>query len=251
MAAWDSGFRAGVVTGTHREGGAWHPVELTGGPARGGFPAGTSFLGDLAADGQGDALTAWRDDNGVQTAAFDAAGPRFTAFSLPVGGSAGGALPFTAAADDNWSGPPTISWTLRRRRDGARARRSPTPTRPAAATSRPRAPPTARATSWQRQRHRAVRIGRRGPGRSPTVRHRRQRQGRHQGRLRHQQRRPAAEGVQDRQRDRRLRRGVREAARRLQRRARRRPARRPRASSACWAPRRSRSAPRSTPRTGA
>jgi hypothetical protein len=112
IAAWDSGFRAGVVTGTHREGGAWDPVELTGGPARGGFPAGTSFLGDLAADGQGDALTAWRDDNGIQTAAFDATGPRFTAFTLPVGGSAGGALPFTAAAEDNWSGPPTISWSF-------------------------------------------------------------------------------------------------------------------------------------------
>ena len=112
IAAWDSGFRAGVVTGTHREGGAWHPVELTGGPARGGFPAGTSFLGDLAADGQGDALTAWRDDNGIQTAAFDATGPRFTAFTLPVGGSAGAALPFTAAAEDNWSGPPTITWSF-------------------------------------------------------------------------------------------------------------------------------------------
>jgi hypothetical protein len=112
VAAWDSGFRAGVVTGTHREGGAWDPVELTGEPARGGFPAGTSFLGDLAADGQGDALTAWRDDNGIQTAAFDATGPRFTAFTLPVGGSAGGALPFTAAAEDNWSGPPTISWSF-------------------------------------------------------------------------------------------------------------------------------------------
>jgi hypothetical protein len=112
IAAWDSGFRAGVVTGTHREGGAWDPVELTGGPARGGFPAGTSFLGDLAADGQGDALSAWRDDNGIQTAAFDATGPHFTAFTLPVGGSAGGALPFTAAAEDNWSGPPTISWSF-------------------------------------------------------------------------------------------------------------------------------------------
>jgi hypothetical protein len=112
VAAWGSGFRAGVVTGTHREGGAWDPVELTGGPARGGFPAGTSFLGDLAADGQGDALTAWRDDNGIQTAGFDATGPRFSAFSLPVGGSSRDALPFSAAADDNWSGPPGISWSF-------------------------------------------------------------------------------------------------------------------------------------------
>jgi hypothetical protein len=110
VAAWDSGFRAGAVTGTHRDGGGWDPVELADGPARGGFPAGTSFLGDLAADGQGDALTAWRDDSGIQTAGFDAAGPRFTAFTLPVGGGAGLALPFTAAADDNWSGPPSLGW---------------------------------------------------------------------------------------------------------------------------------------------
>jgi PKD domain len=108
VAAWDSGFRAGVVTGTHREGGAWDPVQLVGGPARGGFPAGTSFLGDLAADGQGDALTAWRDDNGVQTAGFDAAAPRFDAFALPAGTV--GSAPFSAAASDNWSGPASIGW---------------------------------------------------------------------------------------------------------------------------------------------
>jgi hypothetical protein len=70
-------------------------------------------LTDIAADGQGDALTGWTSfGNGVFTAAFDANGPRFTAFSLPVGGSAGGALPFSAAAEDNWSGPPTISWSF-------------------------------------------------------------------------------------------------------------------------------------------
>ena len=42
------------------------PGSGTGGLARGGFPADdVPVLGDLAADGQGDALTAWRDDNGV------------------------------------------------------------------------------------------------------------------------------------------------------------------------------------------
>jgi hypothetical protein len=108
VAAWDSGFQAGIVTGTHREGGSWHPVQITGGPARGSFPAGTSFLGNLAADGQGDALTAWRDDNGVQTAGFDAAAPRFDAFALPAGTV--GPAPFSAAASDNWSGPASIGW---------------------------------------------------------------------------------------------------------------------------------------------
>jgi hypothetical protein len=109
VAAWDSGGQTGAVTGTHREGGTWHPFELVSGPARGRLP-GVTFLGDVAADGQGDALTAWREDSGVQTAGFDATAPRFTAFSLPVGGSAGSPLPFSAAAEDNWSGPPALSW---------------------------------------------------------------------------------------------------------------------------------------------
>jgi hypothetical protein len=106
IAAWDSGGQTGASTGTHREGGMWHPVELVSGPARGRLP-GVTFLGDLAADGQGDALTAWRDDSGVQTAGFDATGPRFTAFTLPAGTV--GSAPFSAAASDNWSGA-SIGW---------------------------------------------------------------------------------------------------------------------------------------------
>ena len=121
VAAWDSGFRAGVVTGTHREGGAWDPVELAGGPARGGFPAGTSFLGDLAADGQGDALTAWRDDNGVQTAGFDAAAPRFDAFALPAGTVGGRAL--LRGGERQLVRPGLDRVVLRRRRERGAARR--------------------------------------------------------------------------------------------------------------------------------
>ena len=68
-----------------------------------------TFLGDLAADGAGrraDRLRA--TPTASATAGFDGAGPRFTAFSLPSAAAA--ALTFSAAADDNWSGPPSISW---------------------------------------------------------------------------------------------------------------------------------------------
>jgi len=105
VAAWASPFTGGAPIGSHREGGAWDPVVL-GPTVRGGPPPDAVFLGDLEADGQGDALTAWRDGSGVATAAFDAAAPRFTALSLPGGGS----TTFSAAASDNWSGPPGISW---------------------------------------------------------------------------------------------------------------------------------------------
>jgi hypothetical protein len=37
-------------------------------------------------------------------------GPRFTSFSVPATGAPGQALPFSAAAEDNWSGPASISW---------------------------------------------------------------------------------------------------------------------------------------------
>ena len=111
VAAWGSPSTPGVPTGTHRAGGAWQPVELVGGPPRGGPPPDAVFLGSVAADGQGDALTAWRDGSGLSTAGFDAIGPRFTAFGLPAG-SAGQTLSFLAAASDNWASPVAISWTF-------------------------------------------------------------------------------------------------------------------------------------------
>ena len=43
VAAWDSRRRTGASTGTHREGGTWHPVELVGGAgAAAGSPGVTS-----------------------------------------------------------------------------------------------------------------------------------------------------------------------------------------------------------------
>lgn len=67
---------------------------------------GVVLLTDVAADSDGSALTGFRAPDGVFTAAFDAGAPRFTALSLPGSGS----LTFSAAANDNWSGPPSISW---------------------------------------------------------------------------------------------------------------------------------------------
>jgi PKD domain len=84
--------------------GAWNPVD------RGSGAEGTVYLGDIAADGDGNALTAWKDPDGVFTAGFDGSGPRFDSFSAPATGTVGATLPFAATADDNWSGLSTIAW---------------------------------------------------------------------------------------------------------------------------------------------
>jgi hypothetical protein len=107
VVAWSStaGDRANAnANGSHRDAaGAWHPVLL------GSSLDDSMNLGDLDADGDGNALTAFRDTGGVRAAGFDGGGPRFIAFSVPSG-RVGQALPFSADADDNWSGPPQISW---------------------------------------------------------------------------------------------------------------------------------------------
>jgi hypothetical protein len=67
---------------------------------------------DVVADAEGNAVTAWRDPDGMEAAAFDAAGPRITAFSAPTAGSIGQALAFSAAANDSWSPPAAITWSF-------------------------------------------------------------------------------------------------------------------------------------------
>ena len=105
--AWGSNVTGeGIARGSYRDDAGWHPVELGGG---GLPPEDGVFLGDLDVDGDGNAVTAWRDPSGVSAAGFDAGPPRFSAFSVPAG-SAGQTLGFSAAADDNWSGPPQLSW---------------------------------------------------------------------------------------------------------------------------------------------
>jgi hypothetical protein len=101
---------SGVPHAAFRSGGVWHASELTPRVARGTLPENGVYLGDLAVDGEGNAVTAWEDPSGTSAAGFDGTAPRFTAFSLPAGGSAASPLSFSAAADDNWSGPPALSW---------------------------------------------------------------------------------------------------------------------------------------------
>jgi hypothetical protein len=120
VVAWGSAISGeGVARASHRDGGGWHPLELADG---GGLPPEDGvFLGDLEIDSDGNAVTAWRDPSGVAAAGFDAGPPRITAFSVPAG-SAGQTLGFSAAADDNWSGLPAISWVFG---DGASGSGSP------------------------------------------------------------------------------------------------------------------------------
>jgi len=113
VVVWGSNVRGqGVPHGAAEVApGVWRPQELVDG-ARGGPPAENGvYLGDLAADGEGNAVTAWEDPSGVDATALDGIGPRFTAFGLPSG-SAGQVLAFSAAADDNWSGPASIGWAF-------------------------------------------------------------------------------------------------------------------------------------------
>jgi hypothetical protein len=102
VVAWSSNANNSAdANGSHRDtAGDWHPVLL------GSSQDDSVSLGDLDRDGDGNALTAFRHRGGVFVAGFDAGGPRFSAFSLPSGGS----LIFSAAAADNWSNPVSISW---------------------------------------------------------------------------------------------------------------------------------------------
>ena len=109
IVAWGSAIRGqGLPHGAHRAGADdWRERDLTGSKGPRGVLQGVS-LGDLAVDAEGDAVTAWEETNGAAASGFDAAGPRFDALSLPSGGS----VAFSAAATDNWSGPPGISWVF-------------------------------------------------------------------------------------------------------------------------------------------
>jgi hypothetical protein len=106
VAAWVSGGGK-VVRGAHRSApAAWTARTLGAGAQAGATPA----LQDVAADAEGNAVTAWVDAARTQTAGFDGAGPRFSAFSISNIRTANEPVRFTAAADDNWSGPPAFSW---------------------------------------------------------------------------------------------------------------------------------------------
>ncbi len=107
VAVWRDGSGPGSsIRGAHREAGpGWLPVGLSGIATQDI----TIDFRSVARDGEGNAVTGWQDEQGVSAAGFDGAGPRFSAFSLP-GGNAGDLLPFSAAADDNWSALASIEW---------------------------------------------------------------------------------------------------------------------------------------------
>ena len=125
----------------------------------------------------------------------------------------GEAAPFSAAADDNWSGPAADLVAVRRRRDGRTARPSATPTAAGgtftATATATDAVGNASARSGPRQR-RACRRHRR-PTPDPCGTGDRDKDG-IKDTLRHQRRLQPPRGVQDRQREGRLRRGLRQAA---------------------------------------
>jgi len=109
VAVWrvGSGGPGTAIRGAHRDARAgWVPEPLDA-PATQDVPV---EFEDVVGDGEGNAVTGWRDQDGVGVAGFDGAGPRFSAFSISSVRTANEPVRFTAAADDNWSGPPAFSW---------------------------------------------------------------------------------------------------------------------------------------------
>ena len=162
VVVWSSeGNNLAEGNGSYRDGaGVWNATSL------GGSQDDSVNLGDLDADGDGNALTAFRDRQGVFSAGFDAGGPRISTVSIPAGGTIGQSLGFSATAgDDNWSEVKGISWLFG---DGTGA--------DGATVSHAYGAPggfvaTARVGAVE-QRHRAVRHGDhpRGAGRPPAIR---------------------------------------------------------------------------------
>ena len=138
---------AAVARGAHRNAdGSW--ISRTSACRREGD--GSRHLGDLAADGEGNALTALaRPGRRRQPPASTAPG-RASPRSRSRPGGVGEALPFSAAADDNWSGVGRHLVAVRRRRGRAAAPRSPMPTAPRGDFTA-----TATATDARRQRRRS------------------------------------------------------------------------------------------------
>jgi len=106
VAAWSSeGDNLAVANGSHRDAaGVWRPVAL------GSSQDDTVFLADLAADGDGNALTAYRHRGGVFTAGFDGGAPRFGSVGYSGFEIAGQPLSFFTDVSDAWSGVASISW---------------------------------------------------------------------------------------------------------------------------------------------
>jgi hypothetical protein len=96
-----------AIRGAHRDATANWVREAINAPAT--LDAAVDFE-DVVGDGEGNAITGWRDQHGAGVAGFDGIGPSFTTFLPPASGQAGQTLGFSAAASDNWSGVAGISW---------------------------------------------------------------------------------------------------------------------------------------------
>ncbi len=66
----------------------------------------------VAFDGQGDAVTVWSGENGIEDAGFVAAGPSLNSLSIPTTGVVGQPLAFSVAPLDVWSVLGETTWSF-------------------------------------------------------------------------------------------------------------------------------------------
>jgi hypothetical protein len=94
-------------------GGAWQaPTDLSD-PAWGDL-----YRSGIAFDEQGDAITTWVGEHGVEAAGYAATGPTLNDVSIPAEGTAGQPVSFSVSPFDVWSIPGETSWSFG---DGASA----------------------------------------------------------------------------------------------------------------------------------
>ena len=106
----------GVWTSTASEGGEWAaPTRIT-------EDSESAVPGDLAVDGDGNALVVWQRaglDSALRSRAFDGVGPVITPQQEIVTGTPGARLRYAVKAKDAWSEVEGLRWTFS---DGARSR---------------------------------------------------------------------------------------------------------------------------------
>jgi hypothetical protein len=110
--------------------GSYYVIQATQRPAGGGWSAVQNIstanqdadAPQVAVDPEGDAVAVWESAEGagrtIQAAAYDTTGPQLRRLSVPAGGVAGEALPFSVSAVDLWSKTRSTVWSFG---DGATA----------------------------------------------------------------------------------------------------------------------------------
>ncbi len=94
-------------------GGAWQAPTDISDPAWG-----DTYRSGIAFDEQGDAITVWVGEHGVEAAGYAATGPTLNDVSIPAEGAAGQPVTFSVSPLDVWSIPGETSWSFG---DGASA----------------------------------------------------------------------------------------------------------------------------------